>query len=41
MQVIAAWGNDRLALDVACARIDAVLIERGLGGYADPAGFAS
>ena len=40
MQVIAAWGNDRLALDVA-ARIDAVLTERGLGGYAVPPGFAA
>lgn len=40
MQVIAAWGNDRLALDVA-RRIDTVLTERGLGGYAIPPGFAS
>ena len=40
MQVIAAWGNDRLALDVA-ARIDAVLTERGLGGYSVPPGFAA
>src|SRR5688572_14765428 len=40
MQVIASWGNDRLALDVA-SRIDAVLTERGLGGYAIPPGFAT
>ena len=40
MQVIAAWGNDRLALDVA-SRIDTVLTERGLGGYAVPPGFGS
>jgi amidase len=35
MQVIAAWGNDRLALDAA-ARIDAVLTEAGVGGYREP-----
>jgi amidase len=40
MQVIAAWHNDRVALDVA-SRIDAVLTERGLGGYAVPPGFAT
>jgi amidase len=40
MQVIAAWGNDRVALDVA-SRIDSVLFERGLGGFAAPPGFAS
>jgi amidase len=40
MQVIAAWGNDRLALDVA-SRIDIVLTERGLGGFAIPPGFAA
>jgi amidase len=38
MQVIAAWGNDRVALDVA-ARIDAVLREQGIG-YAAPPPFA-
>ena len=36
MQVIASWGNDRLALDVA-ARLDAILRHRGLGYSAPPA----
>ena len=39
MQVIASWGNDRLALDAA-SRIDAVLTESGLGGFAIPPGFS-
>jgi amidase len=38
MQVIAAWGNDRVALDVA-SRIDGLLRDQGLG-YATPPAFS-
>ncbi len=36
MQVIASWGHDRLALDVA-TRLDAILRDRGLGYTTPPA----